>query len=277
MKLKEIQMMNRKLLYFLMGASLLSELDLARAAYTPVDLTGWTEDVVINDPTPYNLSVTATMEGGYRTFSGFTWVEEGVYTRDDGDDFFFEGLVAGSHTSIGPSGAEFVFQDFSGNNSLFLGGLIQETLTLASSASYSSLVFIGSTTEAYDAEVTVTLNFSDLTSTKFVSREGIARDWFDSSSPESAYLVGGRASTRYQEGFTRLYRSLNDAIRLHEYVIDLDPADQSKQLVSIDVMNSGPGGRIALFAVSGEAIPEPGVALLSCAALLGFGLRRRRI
>ncbi|MBK1883431.1 PEP-CTERM sorting domain-containing protein [Luteolibacter pohnpeiensis] len=267
-------MKSKSLLTLVLSPILLS--GTAFAAYTPVGVTGWTEDIVINNPSPYNESVTSTMDGGYGTPENNTWIEAGTYTRNEGDEFYFNGLVAGTHTSIGPSGAEFVFQNFTGNNALLLESGITQTLSLDSLASYSSLVFIGAAAGGGAAEVTVTLHFSDFTTATFSSPDGIARDWFDSGSTEAAYLVGGRASNKSEEGYTLLFDNNNDAIRLHEYVVDLALADQSKELVSIDVTNSGSGGRVALFAVSGEAIPEPSVALLSGAALLGLGLRRRR-
>lgn len=248
----------------------------AGAAITPLAVSGWTHDVVINGAGPYNTSITNSMDNETGV-ENWTWVEAGNYLfENDPEPSFFPGLVAGTHTSIGPSGAQFAFQDFSGLNSLRLSTGQSSTLTLDVAGAYSSLVLIGAAANGGSAEVTVTLNFSDLTTAVFSSAEGISRDWFGAGSPESAYLVGGRASNRSENGYTTLFRQANGDIRLHEYAIDLSPGDQAKDLVSITVANSGAGGRIALFAVSGQAVPEPSTfGLVAVCGLLGLGRRRR--
>ncbi len=250
----------------------------AGAAITTVPVTGWNHDIVINHPGPFNESVTGTMDNGPGNVENWTWVAAGDYLfQTELTPTPFAGLVAGSHTSAGPSGAEFTFQDFSGNNALFLIAGQSGTLSLNNAALYSTLVFIGAAANGAATSVTLTLNFSDSTSAVFSSSGGITRDWFDGGSPETAYLVGGRASNRGDEGYTSLFRQTNGDIRLHEYVIGLSPEDQAKELVSIDVLNTGSGtGRLALFAVSGEVVPEPStMGLVALCGLLGLGRRRR--
>lgn len=248
----------------------------AWSAISPIGVSGWTHDLVINGPGPYNTSISNSMDNE-SGIENWTWVEEGNYLLEaEVTPSFFPGLVAGTHTSIGPSGAQFTFANFTGNNSLRLSSGNSSTLTLDTADSYSSLVFIGSAANGGSAEVTVTLNFSDLSTTQFTSTDGISRDWFDGGSPESAYIAGGRASNRGEEEYMSLFRQTNGAIRLHEYWIQLDPADQAKTLTSITIANTGGGGRIAVFAVSGEVVPEPSVfGLVAACGLIGLGRRRR--
>lgn len=247
----------------------------AWGAITPISVSGWTHDLVINGPGPYNTSITNSMDNEVG-IENWTWVEAGDYPDPGGTVTTLPGLVAGTHTSVGPSGAQFTFQDFSALNSLRLSAGQSSTLTLDSAAPYSSLVLIGAAANGGQAEVTVTLNFSDLTTAQFTSSAGISRDWFDAASPESAYIAGGRASNRSEDGYSRIFQQVNGAIRLHEYWIELDPADQAKTLTSITIENTGGDGRIAVFAVSGEAVPEPSVlGLAAVCGLMGLGRRRR--
>ena len=268
------RMIQRSALGFATAAALSTT---AGAAITSIPVSGWTHDLVINGSGPYNTSITNSMDNE-TGIENWTWVEEGNYLfQAETTPSFFEGLVAGTHTSIGPSGAEFTFQDFSGLNALRLSATQSSTLTLTTTSAYSTLVFIGAAGNGSSAAIQVTLNFADSTTAVFNSTEGISRDWFDGTSTESAYLVGGRASNRSEDSYSALFRDTNSAIRLHEYQIFLSEADQGKELTSITLSNTGSGGRIAVFAVSGEAIPEPSTAgLVALCGLFGLGHRRRR-
>ncbi|GAA5481749.1 PEP-CTERM sorting domain-containing protein [Haloferula sargassicola] len=249
------------------------------AAVSTLAVTGWDQDIVLNDPTPYNDSVTATMDNGLGNFDNWTWVEEGTYTAADGSDVLFQGFTAGVNTSLTGNGT-FEFQSFTGSNALLLtsvGGsaaTMVGTLSLVTPGSYSSLALYGSTAGGPTSAL-VTLTFSDSSTSDYViaSGTGIGTDWFNTNA-DRAVIVGGRASNRSEEAYTRLYQQTNDSIAINESLIMLSAADQAKTLESMTITNTG-GGKMAVLAVSAEAVPEPSAAVLF-GALGVLGLVRRR-
>ena len=109
----------------------------ASAAVLPINATGWNHDMVINHPSPYNLTVTGTMDGGFGQAENWTWVEAGTYDNPDGNPTTIPGLVAGTHSSLTGNGA-FTFQPFNQNNVVGLNGGQSGTLSLISPASYNA-------------------------------------------------------------------------------------------------------------------------------------------
>jgi hypothetical protein len=265
--------MNRKTLSI---AALTVLLPLAgHAAVSTIAATGWDQDIVINSPTPYNLSVTSTMDGGIGSVENNTWVEQGTYLDPSGNSTFFPGLVAGTQTSLTGNGT-FTYQSFTGNNSFLLTPSSSGTLTLTSPAAYSTLALYGSTAGG-PASATVKLTFSDASTSTYsvASGTGIGTDWFNTNS-DRAVVVGGRASNKSEEGYTRLFTGTNSAIAVNESFFTLTPTDAAKTLSSVTVTNSGAGGKIAVFALSGQAVPEASTsALIGLVGMLGLVRRRR--
>ena len=244
-------------------AALFCAANSASALVNPIAVTGWNQDMVLNSPSPFNLSVTGTMDGGFGQPENWTWVEKGSYTNPNGDSEAYEGLVAGTHASLTGNG-NFAFQPFSGNNVVGLNGGQSGTLTLGAPAAYSSIALYGAS--GFGAKTaTVTLNFTDSSTAIFsvASGTGIGSDWFNSGA-DKAYQAKARASNKSEELYTRLFYQQNDAIGINESYFTLSPADSAKLLQSVTVQNTG-GDRMVVFAISGQTIPEP-----TTAALIGF-------
>lgn len=243
------------------------------AAVSPIAVSGWNYDMVLNGSGPYNTSVNGTMDGGFGQFENWTWVEAGTYTNADGNLQAFNGLVAGVHSSLTGSGT-FEFQDFSSNNVVGLNAGQTGILVLDTPASYSALSLFGASGFGGKA-ATVTLTFSDLSTTVFAvtQGEGIGTDWFNTA-PDKAFAVGGRASNKSEEGFTRLFYGDSSVIGINESAFSLSATDQAKLLSSVSITNDG-GDRMAIFAISGAPVPEPSIALLGGLGIFGL-LRRRR-
>ncbi|MBB5352626.1 hypothetical protein HNR46_002874 [Haloferula luteola] len=249
------------------------------AAVSTIAVTGWSEDIVLNDPSPYSTAVTSTMDNGLGSFENWTWIEEGNYLGTSGSSEFFEGLTSGTIASMTGNGT-FEFQSFSGSNALLLtsagpsGPLLTGTLTLSTPASYSSIALFGSTSGGATS-ATVTLTFSDSSTSEYTiaSGTGIGTDWFNTNA-DRAVVVGGRAANKSEEGYTVLFRGTSDSIAINESLLTLTATDQAKVLESVTITNTG-GGKLAVMAISGEAVPEPSAAILF-GALGAFGLVRRR-
>ena len=258
---------------FIIGIACCSSLSLS-AAVSIIPASGWNHDMVHNGSGPYASGVTGTMDGGFGQPENWTWVEAGTYLDSTGTPQTIPGLVAGTHASLTGNGT-FTFQPFSGNNVVGLDGGQSGTLLLDSAASYSSIALYGASGFGPKTAV-ITLTFTDATTTDFAvdSETGIGNDWFNTGA-DSAYIAGARASNRGEDGNLTLFQDVNESIRLHETFLVLSAADQSKSLESVTIQNTG-GDRMAIFALSGQAIPEPSSSMLlvSC-GLLGI-LRRRR-
>lgn len=244
------------------------------AAVSMIPATGWNFDMVHNGSGPYASAVTGTMDGGLGQVEDNTWVEAGTYLNPDLNPQTIPGLVAGTHSSLTGNGT-FTFQDFSANNVLALDGGASATLTLDTPAAYSQLALYGAS--GFGAKsATVTLNFTDFSSTDLfvASGTGIGTDWFNTEA-DKAMVVGARASNRGEDGNISLFLTVNEDIAINESFFTLSAGDQLKTLDSVTITNTG-GDRMAIFAISGQVVPEP-----SSVALLGLGglaliLRRRR-
>jgi hypothetical protein len=246
------------------------------AQVSPISVTGWNHDLVINDPAPYNLSVTGTMDGGFGQVENQAWVEEGYYTVWNGTvgvpNTFVEGLVAGTHASLTGNGT-FEFQNFTGNNTVGLDGGQSGVLTLTTPASYKSIALYGASGfGAKTADVLLTFADSSTTLLKVANGSGIGTDWFNTSA-DKAFEAKGRASNKSEEGYTILFYQQNDIIGINESFFALTAADQAKLLTSVTITNTG-GDRMAVFAISGQQVPEPAsIALLGLSGI--FALVRR--
>lgn len=261
----------KKLLLLLSFLPLLSP---ASAAVSNIPATGWNYDMVLNGSGPYATSVTGTMDGGLGQPENWTWVEAGTYLNPDGNAQTIPGLVAGTHSSLTGNGS-FTFQPFTANNVLGLDGGQTATLSLTTPGQYSSIALYGAS--GFGAKTaTVRLTFTDSTTTDLfvASGTGIGTDWFNNGA-DKAFAVGARASNRGEDGNTRLFLFENNTIGINESFFTLSPADQLKQLQSVSVTNTG-GDRMAVFALSGEAIPEPSSSLLCVAGAVAALSRRRR-
>lgn len=251
----------------------------AHAVVSMLPVTGWNYDMVHNGSGPYAAAVSGTMDGGFGIggaghFEDYTWVEAGTYLNPDLNPQTIPGLVAGTHSSLTGNGT-FTFQDFSANNAIGLNGGETATLFLDTPASYSQIALFGASAQG-SKTVTVTLNFTDFSSTEhFVaSGTGIGTDWFNTNG-DRAMEVGSRASNRGEDGNVSLFLTEDTRIAINESLFTLSAADQLKTLDSVTITNTG-GDRLSVLAISGQTVPEP-----SSVALLGLGglalmLRRRR-
>ncbi len=146
----------------------------APAIMTPIPVTGWNRDVVVEN-----------------TAVGPPWTN---YAQEmnagEGTAFYQTGLTslswglppANAFVSMVGDGTIFTFQPYTANNALILSpdtGLTSGTLTLATPAVYAQIAVVAHSGNGTNQTGTITLYFSDSTS---VTTSLFAPDWFNGSS-----------------------------------------------------------------------------------------------
>lgn len=231
--------------------------------------------------TPY---LSATMEQGAGSISGYTWYQQGIVAAP-ADGFgpkpqppVGSGLVQTPFLSTATTGTPdttFQFAPFTGPNVLFLSqfspsGDGPATLGLATPAKYSSLSILTATANGPKG-LMVTYNYANGTSV--VEPIVNSPDWFGGSSALSAFNAGDRISDAGDGSFNFDTQTNNP----HFSQVDLAAPDSTLALSSI-TFTAQSGGNVAIQGLSGQAaaVPEPA----SCFLLLGgaglMALRRRR-
>ena len=242
----------------------------ARGAQTPVSFSGFNQDIVIESGTPVDTgafanAVTATMDGGTGK-TGTTW-----YAVGEDTDAPTTGLPMGTtFTSGADSSTSFALPSAVGNNAVLLNAVTTSaTLTLNTPAMFASLSLLGASANG-STTVSVTLEFSDATNLSLGNF--VISDWFNGSNP--AYTANGRA-TMNPAGFT----SVNLANpRLYQIDLALPQAAMVKNISGISLGFIGTGtNELAVFALSGQTVPEPtSTVLIALATIAGAVVARRR-
>ena len=260
----------------------LATIALSARAATPLVVTGFNQDIVVENSAPgagqnNQVFVNATMDNG-TLVTGGTFYQQGT-TGTTG------GLPAAGTpvTSLFNPASTFVFQPYQGNNALLLAGQNAVsrtgTLTLAIPTRLSNLALFGATGNAGGAtnqNDTVIVSFADLAPAVTFTVNSLAQDWFNGN--QAALQVAGRFNNVVTGGIDNT-GTTNP--RIYEDDIDLS-AFSTHPVSSITITfnatsaNQNNGGYNAIVAVSGTVVPEPAtLGLLSIAAIPLLARRRR--
>lgn len=213
--------------------------------FTPVDITGFNRDMVVENTAPISSLYTKNnviMDGGGTNLTGNTWYEVGFNKNAP-----TTGLpAAGSDVSGGTPLHTFTMPpNYTANNVLYVGnfeGYTTGTLTLSSPTTLAGLSFLGAAGNG-PVNVSVTVNFADASAEFF--NFGIA-DWFGGDA--AFYTVNGR--------FNPVSLALNDVnsgnprLRINDIVL----ANTGSPVTSIQITYTS-GGRAMIFAVAGQVTP----------------------
>lgn len=253
----------------------------------PIAATGYNKDVIVeSSATNPGAAITMGFDSTIAANSGNTWYQTG-YKLPNGT--ITTGGLPASNTPISytdPNGlsTRFQLQSYTANNALILTpSLPTATLTLQTPAYYSEIsILAASTFGGYPA--TMTLHFTDGSSSSAFSFE--TSDWWsqNANTPEPVTtqqvlsVNGGSASLENPYSVANMYDS----------PITLSGSNATKLISSLSFSyNPGPytfgdassspavGGNVGIFAVSG--VPEPtATGALLLAAIFGLLCRAGR-
>ena len=261
----------------------LAAIPLAARAASPLVVTGYNQDIVVENSAPgagqnNQVFVNATMDNG-TLVTGGTFYQQGTAGTTGGLP------AAGTPvTSLFNPASTFIFQPYQGNNALLLAGQNAVsrtgTLTLVVPTRLSNLALFGATGNAGGAtnqNDTVVVNFADLTPSQTFTVNSLAQDWFNGN--QAAFQVAGRFNNVVTGGIDNT-GTTNP--RIYEDDIDLS-AFSTHPVSSIGITfnatsaNANNGGYNAIVAVSGTVVPEPATLGLIGITILPLLARRRRV
>jgi len=253
-----------KRLTFLSASLVLSSLSLS-AANTPISLTGWNRDVIVE-------------AGASLPYTGAA----APFDVPNNYGFYEAGLPGGtrglpasrSFTSLVDGTTVFQFRPYNGNNVLQLSASSSSsgTLTFTTPGIYSSLSILAAAANSGASSGNLVIHFADASVSPTLQFNN--SDWF--FQPNPAIQGFGRqdlgSATPEDNGatFPELYQTT-----LNLAALGLN----TKPIVSIDFIDlaSDPRESTGIFALSGALVPEPGSAalLVTGAALLTLTRRRK--
>jgi len=254
-----------KCLYLLAVSLVLSSLSLS-AANTPISVTGWNRDVIVE------AGATPPYSGAAAPFdlpNNYGFYEAGLSggTRGLPSSRTFTSLVDG--TTV------FQFQPYkAANNALQLSASTSNsgTLTFATPGIYSSISILAAAANSGASSGNLVIHFADASLSPTLQFNN--SDWF--FQPNPAIQGFGRqdlgSTTPEDNGasFPELYPT---TLNLAALGLNIKP------IVSIDFLDlaSDPRESTGIFALSGTLVPEPGsMALVATGAALLAVLRRRK-
>jgi hypothetical protein len=214
--------------------------------FTPVDITGFNRDMVVEATAPLTGSLygkaNVIMNGGATNVNDWTWYEVGFNKQA-----LATGIpAAGSNVSGGTPLHTFTMPPtYAANNAIYLANIenyTTGTLTLTTPTAYSGLSFFGAAGNG-PVGVNITVHFADTTSELHTIS---VLDWFNTGS--TIYVANGRYNPS-NLGFDNVN---NNNPRLSNFDITL--GNTTSPVTSIDFSYVS-GGRASLFAVAGQATP----------------------
>jgi hypothetical protein len=225
-----------RLLTLALSALGLATAPLARAAYTPVTVTGYNADVVANGTGPSINSSTIGIDAGGYVFMAQDFNPTGTSYLPN------SGLI----NSAATAGVTFQLASYAANNSLRMPasgtgtGVGTGTLTFATPQAAGEVYFLA-TSGSGAATVDVTVNFTDGTTQVFSGQT--VSDWYGGAS----YAVLGLG--RVQRGVDNRENNASDP-RLYQIRLTIAAANFAKQIQSIGFSKTSTSGVLNVMGIT---------------------------
>jgi hypothetical protein len=218
-----------------------------QSMYTPLSLTGFTQDVIANGTGIAKVSTTAGVDGASNAYMALN------YQNSANAAVTTIGLPVNRRLSSN-AGPDFILADYSGNNSLRLSAQGQEgTLTLATPVKASNLYF-AVTSGSGSSTIDITVNFAD--GTTQVAPAVAVSDWFNAGTDTQPALISniGRTNRANNVGGIETGNA-----KVFYITLPIAEDSQFKTIESITISKSSAGATEPvpnIFAVSAQLVNE---------------------
>jgi len=216
--------------------------------YTPLAVTGFTRDMVVEAAAPHvyaglYTATTATMDGGTNNTSN-TWYERGLNTGTPTSG------LAPAGTSFTSTNGNYTFtmpSTYVGNNAVYIASQVPTgTLTFSAPTARTGLSFLSA---CGGGEITINYTvYHQGGGTE--SGSFISRDWFNTGDTSQVFISNGRFNTD-DATFNNVNVAAGQLPRL--FHADIVLTDTVNPVTAVDFGYSSGGGRSSIFAVSGQA------------------------
>ena len=228
--------------------------------YTPVALTGFTQDIIANGPGAVSATTTADIDGGTAApYTGYCLMAQD-YVGPTGQVPNTTAYPAATYPALETSGLftsalnsaiTFQLAPYSANNALRLAGAAASgTLTFATPSPASELYVIGTSGNAASS-LDVTVTFADGTTQVFTGQ--VLPDWFATTSPTT--VVREKLGRVSRADNAVQYTGSPVGPRLYQLKLTLLQSNITKNIASISFTKALAAGNAVILAATAGAYP----------------------
>lgn len=226
----------------------------AKGSYTPLDVSGFNQDVIANGVGVPSSTTTSDVDGGNYCYVALD------YKQTTASSALARGLPLNrSLSSISIPGLKFNMQNYAGSNDLRLAGQnATGTITLTTPLKLSNvyLALTAGNVGSNSCNVRARIYFNDSTYEE-VTVTGLP-DWYNNQGTTSATPTLIEGIGRVNRSSNALETSTTDP-NIHQITFPISSANQSKKVTHIEFTNTSPNAAANvcvanIFAVSGQVI-----------------------
>ena len=237
----------------------------AQTVYAPVPLTGFTDDVVANQPGPANQSANNDMDGGNNP-TRYCFVTQN-YRNPNGQSPTTYLPATGLFTSAATRGLTFQLADYNANNTLRIKGIGTGTLTFVTPRAARILYLLGGAGNSQHGNTlfNATVNFTDGTTQVFNNQ--FFTDWFGML---DVVALQGVSRVNFD---TNVIENSGTDPSLYQKPLVILPANYGKLIQSVTIHKPGTLATLNVLAISAgsgcTSAPAAGKTIADVATICG--------